>query len=449
MTVDLVVKDCRVVYPQVEVDASIVIDEGKIVALTKLPPPASDRVIDAGSRFVLPGMIDMHVHLRDPGFPEREDFESGTRAAAAGGVTTVVDMPNTVPATVTVGALKQKIEIADRKSLVDFAFIGGAGELTPEALISLAEAGVVGYKSFLIARFRELAASDWQLMRNFETIAKTGLPCLVHAENGDIVQKGIEEARALGRTDPIAHCEFRPPIAEAEATMRTIMLAEPSGVHLHVCHISAKEAVDIVEWAQMRGQTVSGETSPNYLLLTEDAMRERGPYAKVDPPLRTKEDQERLWEAINSGVIDILASDHAPYTKEEKERGWEDIFDAPSGGVVVETSLPLMLNEVDEGRITLNRLTEIFSTNPAILTGLYPKKGSITVGADADLVIVDMDKEFTIRGEDLHTIQKMTAFEGMRGRGAPVMTILRGEVVMEEGDVLGDPGRGEFQRPIC
>jgi dihydroorotase/allantoinase len=448
LTVDLVIKNGLLVLPSGITEGSVVVDGGRIVGVVKSGEPGADRVIDASGKVVLPGMVDMHVHLRDPGFPERENFESGTRAAAAGGVTTVVDMPNTVPATVTAEAFNEKKKIADAKSLVDFAFIGGAGEVPTEDIVAVSEAGATAFKSFLIARFKELAASDYTLLRHMNTLSELDKPLLVHAENGNLVDMFMEEAKASGRTDPLAHCDFRPAIAEVEATMRCVTLAAETDVHLHICHVTAAGAVDIIGWAQDMGQTVTGETSTNYLLFTRETMKERGPYAKVDPPLRSKDDQLRLWEALNDGTIDVLASDHAPYTKEEKERGWENIFDAPSGGVVIETSLPLMLDAVNRDMISLERLVEVFSTNPAAMNGLYPRKGDIVIGADADLVVADMGKPFHIRGEDLHTIQKITPYEGMKGKGAPVLTMVRGETVYEDGQVVGKPGYGGFQRPI-
>lgn len=448
MTVDIVIKNGLLVLPSGITEGSVVVDDGEIVGVVRSGEPSADRVIDASGKVVMPGMVDMHVHLRDPGFPERENFESGTRAAAAGGVTTVVDMPNTVPATVTVEAFNEKKKIADAKSLVDFAFIGGAGEIPAEDMVAVSEAGATAFKSFLIARFKELAASDYTLLRHMNTLAELDKPLLVHAENGNLVDMYMEEAKASGRTDPLAHCDYRPAIAEVEATMRCVTLAAETDAHLHICHISAAGSVDVVEWAQAMGQTVTGETSTNYLLFTREAMKERGPYAKIDPPLRGKDDQLRLWEALNDGTIDVLASDHAPYTKEEKERGWDNIFDAPSGGVVIETTLPLMLDAVNKDRISLERLVEVFSTNPAMMNGLYPRKGDILLGADADIVIADMAKPFHIRGEDLHTIQKITSYEGIKGKGAPVLTMVRGEIVYEDGRVVGKPGYGEFQRPI-
>lgn len=449
MTVDMVIRSGRIFAASGLFEGDIVVDEGKIQSLTKggLIPEA-DTVLDAKGNLVLPGMIDMHVHFRDPGFPDREDFRSGTCAAAAGGVTTVADMPNTVPSVTSVEALREKVEIARGKALIDFSLIAGAGELSSDTLIGLAEGGVVGFKTFMIARFKELAASDGQMLDNFETIAGTGLPCMIHAENEDIVSRGIEKAKAVGRIDPIAHSEFRPPIAEVEATMRTIMLAGETDVHLHICHMSTMGAAKVLGWAKKKGRNVTGETSANYLLLNSGIMKKVGPFAKIDPPLRSPEDQEALWKALNEGVIDVIASDHAPYPKEEKEKGWQNIYEAPSGGTGVETSLQLLLDCMNRGLITLERLVETFSVNPAKIMGLYPRKGALTPGADADIVIVDPNLEFAVKGEELHSKQKITAFEGHRGRGRPVTTIVRGEIIMDEGTVIGRPGFGEYMRPI-
>jgi allantoinase len=447
LTVDLIIKDGLMILPNGLTHGSIIIDNGKIIGLAKSSKLTANQTVNAGGKIVLPGMIDMHVHFRDPGFPERENFKSGSSAAAAGGVTTVIDMPNTDPPTVSSKAFEEKQKIADSKSLVDFAFIGGAGEIKKEKILQMAGLGVTGFKSFLISRFKELYASDYSLLKHMDTISELFLPLLVHAENGNIVDGYMQEAQKSGRTDPIAHCDFRPAIAEIEATMRCVVLARISGVHLHLCHMTSAGAVDILEWAQTGGQLVTGETSTNYLFLNRDFMSERGPYVKVDPPLRDKEDQIRLWEALNTGIIDVLASDHAPYTREEKDRGWNNIFEAPSGGVVIETTLQLMLDAVNNDQISLERLVEVFSCNPAQINGLYPKKGCIMIGADADLVIVDMDKQFQIKGENLNTIQKITPYENFEGKGMPIMTFVRGELIYENGQILGKPGYGQFQSP--
>ena len=446
MTVDIVIKNGLVVLPSGISDCSLVIDDGKITGIVKSSEPQASRVIDASGKVVLPGMIDMHVHLRDPGFPERENFESGTRAAAAGGVTTVIDMPNTVPSVTTVDAVKEKVAIAEKKSLVDFALIGGAGEVSEEDLRGMAKEGVVAFKTFLTARFKELAASDAKMIDNFKVISELGLPCLIHAENQNIVATWIEKAIEAGRVDPIAHCEFRPAIAEEEATFRTILLARESNVHLHICHMTAAGAVDALLWAQEQGQRVTGETSVNYLLMDSTAMLKHGPYAKIDPPLRGPDDQDALWWAINNGVIDVLASDHAPYPMAEKEKGWTNIYDAPSGGVGIEYSLQLMLNCVNQNRISLERLVEVFSVNPAKINGLFPRKGSLLPGADADFILVDLDAEYTILGEKLHSKEKMTAFEGWSGNGLPITTYVRGKPIVLKREPVSKAGFGLYLR---
>lgn len=448
MTVDLVIRGGKIYSPHGFYEGDLVIDSGKIVSLTKKGYIKAERVVDASGKIVLPGMIDMHVHFRDPGFTDREDFETGTTAAACGGVTTVADMPNTVPSVISVEVVNEKNRIVGKKAVVDYAFMGGAGEVERDALLAMAEAGIVGYKTFMTARFKELAASDGQMIENFKTISETGLPCLIHAENQDIVARGMEEAQRIGRVDPLAHCEFRPPIAEIEATMRTVMLAGVTEVDLHICHMSAEGTVDVLRWAKENGRRVTGETSPNYLLLNEDTMKTLGPHVKIDPPLRKPIDQKALWKALNEGVLDVLASDHAPYPKEEKEKGWNNIFDAPSGGIGVETGLPLMLDCVNNDMIGLGRLVEVFSINPAKLLRLYPRKGALRPGSDADIVIVDMKKEHVIKGELLHSKEKTTAFEGRKVRGMPVTTIVRGKVIVDDGVVTGNPGYGVFQRPV-
>lgn len=447
MGLDLVVRNGIVYTPYGLINASIGVEDGKIVWIGK-GIPGGERVLDVEGKLVLPGMIDMHVHFRDPGSPEREDFKTGTMSAAAGGVTTVAEMPNTTPPVISAERFREKRRIVEERAYVDFALVAGAGSMSKDEIKPLAMEGAIAYKMFMISRFKELAVSDADMLDNLSLIAETGLPCLVHAENEELVSRGIEKARSLGRRDPLAHSEFRPPIAEAEATFRAILLAAEASAHLHICHMTSSEALDFLLWAKDRGVKVTGETSPCYLFLSRDDLRRLGPYGKVDPPLRGPEDQKALWKALRSGLLDVVASDHAPYTKEEKEKGWIDIFEAPSGSVGVETTLPLMLDSVNRGLISLERMVEVFSTNPARILGLYPKKGCISIGSDADLVVVDPSAEFEIRGENLHSKQKITPFEGYKGRGKPVITIVRGEVIWEDEEIVGRPGYGRFLSPI-
>jgi dihydroorotase (multifunctional complex type) len=390
-------------------------------------------------------MIDMHTHFRDPGYTEREDFECGTKAAAAGGVTTVMDMPNNLPPTTSVEGFIKKREVIAKKALVDFSLAGGVGDGSFENVIPLAEAGVVAFKTLMLKQEMkgQSVHSDSEIVTAFSEVAKTDLPCLLHAENEDLIIHATEKLIASGKLEPIFWEESRPVLSETEAVSRSIMLARNTGVHLHLCHISAGESMEYVSRAKLKGQKVTAETSPNYLLLTSDIMKKAGPFAKIQPPIR-KSGQDLLWQGVVDGTIDVIASDHAPYTVAEKEAGWKNIFDARSGGPGVETTLPLLLNCVNEGRMSLARLVEVFAINPARILGLYPTKGSIVIGSDADLVIVDLNREMKIDAQSLHSIQKISAFDGVTVKGMPIMTILRGNIVMEEGQIVAKPGIGKF-----
>ncbi len=443
---DLVVRNGIVYTPYGLTQASIGVEDGKIAWMGRAPL-RGERTLDVEGKLVLPGMVDMHVHFRDPGSPEREDFETGTMSAAAGGVTTVAEMPNTTPPVISAEVFREKRRRVEGKAYVDYALVAGAGSASREEIKPLAREGAIAYKMFMISRFKELAVSDADMLDNLFSIAETGLPCLVHAENEELVSRGIELARGLGRRDPLAHSEFRPPLAEAEATIRAILFAKEASARLHICHMSSIEALAFLSWGKEKGVKVTGETTPSYLLLSTDDLERLGPYGKMDPPLRGAEDRRALWQALGRGLIDVVASDHAPYTGEEKGTGWRDIFEAPSGSVGVETTLPLMLDSVDRGLISLERLVDAFSTNPAKILGLYPRKGCISIGSDADLVVVDPKAEFEIRGESLHSRQKSTPFEGYRGRGKPLTTVVRGEVVVEDGEIVGRHGYGVFLSP--
>jgi allantoinase len=444
--IDLVIKNGKLVTPFLKDKVSIAIDSEKIVGIghdSVMPP--SNRTIDAGGNLILPGMIDMHTHFRDPGYTEREDFECGTKAAAAGGVTTVMDMPNNLPPTTSVKGFLEKREVVAKKAIVDFALAGGVGEGSFEDVVPLAEAGVVAFKTLMLRQEMkgQSVHTDSEITTAFSEVAKTSKPCLLHAENENLIIEATAKLVASGRLEPIVWEESRPVVSEIEAVSRSIILAQNSSVHLHLCHISAGESMQYISNGKRNGQKITAETCPNYLLLTADIMKKVGPFAKIQPPIR-KTGQDLLWRGVLDGTIDVIASDHAPYTVEEKEAGWKNIFEARSGGPGVETTLPLLLNCVNEDRIGLNRLVELFAANPAKVLGLYPQKGAIAVGSDADLVIVDLNQESKIDAQSLHSKQKISPFDGMKVKGIPVMTIVRGNIVMEEGEIVVKPGIGKF-----
>lgn len=445
--VDLVIRGGRIVSSAGVVAGGLAIRDGIIVAIAADGAlPDADDVIDATGCHVLPGIIDPHVHFREPGYEYKEDWDSGTAAAACGGVTTVLEMPNTRPATATVGALQLKQSCAARSARVDYGIFGLLGQDNLAELPQLAEHGVIGFKCYMGETVGQIPAPDDGVMLDaFATIAHLGLRVAVHAENNAIMQRRIEQLKAAGRTDPLAHVESRPEICAIEAVGRAIAFAEWTGVQLHICHESCKDVLPLIRAAKARGVAVTAETCPHYLLLTAEDMHRLGAVLRMNPPVRPAGHSEALWQGLLDGTIDMLATDHSPHTVEEKTR--PNIWEVISGFPGVETAVPLMLTEVNRGRMTLEAYVQWSSVNPAKAWGLYPQKGALLVGSDADITIVDMEREAEIRAANLHSKSKITPFEGVRVRGLPVCTIVRGRVVMRDGEVVGPPGWGQQVRP--
>jgi dihydroorotase len=445
MTVDAVIRGGTVMTPQGRVRGGLAIHDGVIVAVADDDAlPAGREVIDARGRYVLPGVIDSHVHFREPGLEYKEDWESGTAAAACGGVTTVLEMPNTRPPTATVEALELKQRCAARGARVDYGIYGLLAQDNLAELEGLARHGVIGFKCYMGETVGAIPApDDGVMLEQFATVARLGLRIAVHAENNAIMQRGISRLKAAGRTDALAHVESRPDICAVEAVSRALLFAESARARLHVCHESSKEVLPIIRSARQRGVDVTVETCPHYLLLTSDDMRRLGSVLRMNPPVRAPGHDDALWAALRDGTIDMLSTDHSPHSIEEKTR--PDIWHAVSGFPGVETAVPLMLSAVNRGRLSLERYVEVAAANPARAWGLYPKKGALQVGSDADVVIVDLERAGEIRGADLHSKSKITPFEGVKVQGRPVCTLLRGRVVMRDGALVGEPGWG---RPV-
>lgn len=455
--VDLVIKEGKMVTPSGVFDAGIAIDDGKIVSIAKEPGlPKADKVVDAKGNLILPGVIDAHVHTRDPGTEWREDFESGTKAAAAGGITSVLEMPISMPAVSSVAIFNRRRDILSKKAVIDFGLYGGFGTHNIDEICGLAKAGAVGYKTLMVKppperekEFRGIyVTGEGSLFQALQEVAKTGLPCSIHAENDEVIEKKIEELKKAGRNDPMAHVESRPNFVEAQAIYTVISFCRATGARGHIAHMSTSEGVELVRESKRHARHVTAETCPQYLTMTAETMKKMGPYAKINPPLRSQDDVDALWRGLNDGTVDIIASDHAPYTKQEKDVGWTSIWNAFAGAPQLETMLPLMLTKVNEGRIPLYRLVQVMSESVAKLFGLYPKKGCLQVGSDGDVVIVDLKKEGEIESSSMYTkARDVTLYDGWHVKGMPVATILRGMPIMEGGVVLGKPGLGEFMRP--
>jgi len=440
MYVDLVVKNGKIVTPQATYEGDdIAVKNGKIIAIDKQGSfTEAKEVIDIKGKYILPGLIDVHVHFRDPGLTYKEDFTTGSTAAAMGGITTVCDMPNCVPSTCTLEAYQQKLEIIKSKSYVDYGIIAAIVGNSIQEIPKLAEAGINVFKIFMDVTLRGVLTLDGgEMLEAFRLVAETGRRVGVHAENNSIVDFFTAKLKEEGRTDALAHLEAHASVAEAEAIKRAILFAKETCCKLHIHHMSSKDGVELVRESKAKGVDVSTETAPHYLLLNSENYKKLGSILKINPPVRSAENGEALWEGLKDGTVEVIATDHSPHTEEEKIK--DNIWEALSGFPGVETSVSLMLTQVNEGRISLNQYVKLVSENPARLFNMYPQKGSFNIGTDADFTIVDMEKESVIDKDKLHSKTKITPFDGYKVKGVPVFTIVRGNVVMRDGKIIGEP----------
>jgi dihydropyrimidinase/allantoinase len=449
---DLVIKSDKVFVDGRLIDCYIGVKDGIITTISKEKLTA-EKVIDAEGKIVLPGTIDPHVHIRAPGHDERETFESGTKEAALGGVTTVIEMPISTPPPHSLELVQRRMDIAAKEVIVDIAFFGAAGADCMEDIIPCSRSGIVAFKTFLqkpppgreeefIGLTAPNAGDLYELMKR---VAQSGVMVAFHAENDDMINKNIARLRSEGKTSPLYHGRSRPPVVEIEAAAKILLFAEKLGTKVEIVHISTPEVVELVNRARSKGVSVVAETCPHYLFLNENIMEKLGAFAKCNPPLRAEEERLKMWNFVKDGSIDIIGSDHAPYTKEEKEKGGEDIFASPAGFPGLSTRLPLLFTAVKEETIGLERMVELICENPAKIFGLYPQKGTIAVGSDADFVIFDPDKKDTIRKEEMFTKCRDSAlvYDGWEVYGKPEKTIVRGKIVFENGEITVSPGYGK------
>ena len=394
------------------------------------------RILDATGLCILPGLVDVHVHFRDPGLTHKEDFLTGTAAAACGGVTTVLDMPNTLPPVATRAIFEDKLRRLAGRAYVDYGLYGVVDENNFADLPELAKAGAIAFKLFLGPTTGDIRAPGWgRLMDVFKLVAELGLPLVVHAEDRDVIE--YHEHKAGKDLDYEGFLATRPPFGELMATQAACLLAGVTGARVHIAHVSLGDAVDLIREAKERGAPVTAETCPPYLGMTAEDCERLGPVSKILPPIRHRMDQERLWEGLHDGTLEVISTDHAPHLVEEKEgRSW---LGAPGGMIGVETLLPSLLTAVAEGRLTLPQVVEWTSTRPAEIFGLAGRKGDIRPGCDGDLVLVDLDAQWTLRAEDLHSKSQNSPLVGARLRGRVVHTVVRGRVVVENGRLTGDP----------
>jgi allantoinase len=438
----LVIKNARVLIESGIVRGGIAVEEGKICAVaTENHLPEADRTIDAENKLLVPGFIDGHAHIHDPAMLEHEDFTTGTMAAAAGGITTVVDMPLTnqvdSPAVV-----DEKIETGEKMSLIDFTFYAGMLNTENVGMIpGMIEKGIAGFKAFTAEPYQ---TSNGVITKALSEVSEHGGHITIHSEDQGILDEFKSEFD--GDWDaPISHSLSRPNLAEELAVRQNISIAKTAGGHLHIAHITTREGITEVERGKLNGVTVTTEVCPHHLMFERDEMNQLGPKSKMNPPLRSRQDRSALWSALLRGAIDITVSDHAPCPWEKKEAGKDDIRESWAGSDGIQMIMRVLLSEgISRGRLSFSRLIRVGSRNPARIFGLYPKKGTIQVGADADVVIVNPTREEKIDSKMMFSKCGWTLYEGITMKGVPEMTFVRGESVFEDGQITGEAGHGQF-----
>lgn len=447
MDYDLLIKGGEVLLEHGRTNVDLAINKGKISAMGSLSfQSTAAQVIDASNLVVMPGLVDPHCHFREPGPNEEEDFATGTMAALAGGVTSVLEQPVDTPPTTTGKRLIEKFEIGLEKSYTDFGLWGGVIPENLDEINSLAEKGACAFKAFACSSDPLYPMTDdGHMLEAMRIISDTGKLLAIHCENEDIIAfyKGRYEERE--KISAIDHARSRPPIAELEAVQRMILLAHETDVQLHILHTTLPDAIHLVLEARERGQNVTVETCPHYLILSDEALEKYGPYAKCNPPLRSETNKSILWEQINQGLIDCIVSDHSPYTTQDKKKGLQDIRKSPPGINGLELGLSLLISEgVHKNKISLSMLAKLMSTNPAKIFDLYPQKGHIAIGADADLTLINLEKEWIVDKDELYTKNKWTPYDGWKIKGKVNRTIVRGKTVYREGEFPIGPGFGKF-----
>jgi len=436
------IENGRIILDGKLVRTNILIENEKIVYVGKRRPRNLDDRIDATDKLVLPGIVDAHAHIYDPMFPNREDFESGTKAAAAGGVTTVIDMVLSTPVD-TVDRVEAKIHEGERSSLLDFSL--HAGMMNSANLSNIKAIAALGVRSFKTFTCKPYYVDDLTLMSLLrETEAQSSI-LNVHAEDEQTANQNYEKLLRNGRMDPLAHLLWKPNIAEERAVKKLISLTRILNSRLHISHLSSRQGVTIVRNAKRRHVKVTAETCPHYLTLTGSEMKKQGPYVKMNPSLKSRQDVESLWRGLRNGSVDIVTSEHAPGERTEKEVGWTNIWQAWGGIPAIETMLPVLLSEgVHKKKVNLSTLQRVCCEKPAKIFGLYPRKGAIRKNSDADIVIIDLKKNRTVRGEKLHYKVGWTPYENWKLTGWPTLTMVRGRIIFENEQIIGKRGLGKF-----
>jgi allantoinase len=442
--IDLVIRNAQLLFESGLVRGGIgVAGENIVLIATDEHLPDADTVIDAHGNILMPGLIDGHAHINDPTMLAHESFQSGSRAAAGGGVTTIIDMPLTNQVD-SIRVAEEKIQQGEANSVVDFSFYAGMINSGNVSMIpDMVEKGIAAFKAFTCEPYE---TGTGVITRALSEVSEFGGHLAIHSEDQGILDE-FKKDMDNEWDAPISHSLARPNLAEQLAVRQNVSIAQQTGGHLHVAHITTREGLREVEQAKLQGILVTTEVCPHHLVFFRDDMNRLGPKSKMNPPLRTREDRAALWSGLLRGMIDITVSDHAPCPIEKKEAGREDIREAWSGVDGVQMILRVLLSEgVNKGRLSYARLLRVASRNPARIFGLYPKKGTLRIGSDADFVIIDPHREEKITADMMFSKCGWSLYEGMTMKGVPVMTFVRGTQVFGDGKILTRPGSSKFQR---
>ncbi|MCI9597721.1 MAG: dihydropyrimidinase [Firmicutes bacterium] len=459
---DLLLKGGTVVTAQASFKADVAVKGGKITAIgAGLKPEHNTEVVDAKGKLVLPGAIDGHTHLAMPfgGTISTDDYYAGTRSAACGGTTTVFDFVLQGQGEPMLDAIKRRDALAAPDAAVDYSFHIGVGDVTTDEMLdSMKDAVDYGVTSFKVFMVYDFGVDDGQFFKTLKKAKEIGALVGVHAENREVNNVLIGQYLAEGKTDAWWHYMAKNEAVEGEADVRAINLAKMAGTSLYIVHLGNKQGMDAVTEARDQGYPIFAETCPQYLYFTskvyKDGIPEQGLRARdfvCSPPMKGKESQDALWEGIKRGDIATIATDHCPFTKAEKDWGITqkdgsagNFTTIPNGCAGIENMYPYILSEANKGRISFNKAVELCATNPAKLFGLDHLKGALQVGLDADIVLYDPKKSFTITNDAMHGDTDHTVWEGAKLKGYPVATYSRGNLVYKDGEFLGKRGDGQF-----
>lgn len=440
LIVDSVLTNAKAYLGGQIIDCSIAIEEGKIQKIGKeTQMPSADQKTNLHNLLVLPGLIDEHVHLRDEGRAYKEDFVSGTSAAATGGFTTVLDMPNNEPVTMSAATLRNRIELAQRRVLINVGFYSEFPKKT-SAVTEITAEGAVGFKLFMGSQVGGVNIDDdGALQEAFTEVGKLKMPVAVHAEDHLSLVQTEERLKRAKKVGLAAFGEAHSEMVEIKAIERLLKVSIKTDVRLHFCHVSTAKGLDAIAEAKKAERKVTCEVTPNHLLLSAVDLQCCGSLVIMAPPLRTQDQMDALWKGIDNGVVDAIGSDHAPHTVEEKAAS--SVWDVKVGVPGLETTLPLMLTQVRKNRLSFSQVVRLLAEKPAEIFGLKDR-GSLQQGKNADIVVVDFNQKFQINASKFKTKAKFSPYNGWEVVGKPVKTYVNGVLVSDEGEIVVKPGSG-------